>query len=62
MSDANWGPQDASLPKAPVELPLFLSHGLCLPFMLIYLDLFIGCLNANMLLLVALLKQRFLCH
>jgi hypothetical protein len=28
MSDANWGPQDASLPKAPVELPLFISRSM----------------------------------
>jgi hypothetical protein len=25
MSDANWGPQDASITKSPSELPLFAS-------------------------------------
>jgi hypothetical protein len=36
MSDANWGPQDASLPTSPVELPLFTSR-LMSAF---YIDLF----------------------
>jgi hypothetical protein len=26
MSDANWGPQDATLSKSSIELPLFASH------------------------------------
>ena len=28
MADANWGPQDASLPKYPQELPLFTSRSM----------------------------------
>jgi hypothetical protein len=28
MSDANWGPQDASVPKSHVELPLFISQSM----------------------------------
>lgn len=28
MSDANWGPQDASLPSHPVDLPLFVSRSM----------------------------------
>jgi hypothetical protein len=28
MSDANWGPQDASLTKSPSELPLFVSRSM----------------------------------
>jgi len=28
MSDANWGPQDASSTKSPIELPLFVSHSM----------------------------------
>jgi hypothetical protein len=28
MSDANWGPQDASVPKTSVELPLFISRSM----------------------------------
>jgi hypothetical protein len=36
MSDANWGPQDASATKSPIELPLFTSRSMSA----FYLDLF----------------------
>ena len=35
MSDANWGPQDASVTKKSQELPLFVSR-----LMSAYIDLF----------------------
>jgi hypothetical protein len=28
MSDANWGPQDATVPTIPIELPLFASRSM----------------------------------
>jgi len=28
MSDANWGPQDASVTKSSIELPLFVSRSM----------------------------------
>jgi hypothetical protein len=28
MADANWGPQDASIPSSPLDLPLFVSRSM----------------------------------
>jgi len=58
MSDANWGPQDASLSSTVLEVPLFLSRS-CRLFMLISLAHYIGSQKGNLSLLAAQQKQRF---
>jgi hypothetical protein len=58
MSDANWGPQDASQLKKSQDLPLFASHSMSA----FYIDLlahYIGCLRDKLLPLAVPPKLRF---
>jgi hypothetical protein len=57
ISNANRGPQDASLSCVDIR---YLSPERCLFFISIYLALYIGYQNAKLLQLLALLKQKYM--
>jgi hypothetical protein len=59
MSDANWGPQDATMTKTSMQLPLLLLDQ-CLLFILIFWDLYTGHLNVRLLQREALRRQKFM--
>jgi len=59
MSDANWGPQDASLPTVSQKLPLFVSRSMS-AFYIDLLGLFIGSQSVRKSQLLVLLRQKYM--
>ena len=56
MSDANWGPQDATVTTSGSELPLFISRSMSA----FYIDLLGPLQKDKKLLLRVLLRQKYM--